>query len=533
MKKFILFCLLGLALQMQGQNAAYDLLDLGNFIAPIRSDGQLFQNTPLSLKGLEWPKTTVVNDKRTMSFAAHLWYGGLGPNGNVVVAAETYGQNGQTFHPGLYNFDGSLWDKVWKINRSEVDQFRSDFANGTLNFANYQVIQDWPAFGTDLNGNTRACAPFVDMDNDPQHYTPTAGDYPEFPGDQAIYFQFADFPATPSAYLNPTGIEVRAFAYVFNCQELKDVLFLQYDLTNQSGIAYTDFQLGLWNDFDIGNYGDDYLASDPSRDLFVGFNGDANDETQFGYGMNPPALGWTCLSADASGGMYYNNDFSIKGNPETANHYYGYLKNLWKDGSVLVDNGLDGWQTTSPGAAAQFPYSGNGGWCGGPGTGWTEMGAGNSPFDRRSLLSVGESTFAAGETKSYTFAMLMARGYYNDNLGSVCELIEMTDSLRLWWETDRLPCSGALTGVDQPKAKVLEASIFPNPAHDLVTLRFENPTGQSANLRIVDITGRVVANPSATNTNQFLIDVRDFSPGVYFFQLECARQSFVGKFVRD
>ncbi len=180
MKKFILFCLLGLALQMQGQNAAYDLLDLGNFIAPIRSDGQLFQNTPLSLKGLEWPKTTVVNDKRTMSFAAHLWYGGLWPNGNVVVAAETYGQNGQTFHPGLYNFDGSLWDKVWKINRSEVDLFRSDFANGTLNFANYQVIQDWPAFGTDLNGNTRACAPFVDMDNDPQHYTPRLEIIPNF-----------------------------------------------------------------------------------------------------------------------------------------------------------------------------------------------------------------------------------------------------------------------------------------------------------------------------------------------------------------
>jgi hypothetical protein len=533
MKKFIFLLLLGISICAQAQNAAYEVLDLGNFIAPIRSDGQLFQNTPLNLRGLEWPKTTIVNDKRTMSFAAHLWYGGINPSGNVVVAAETYGQSGQTFHPGLYNFDGTLWNRVWKISRSELDQFRADFTNGTVNFSNYQVIQDWPAFGTDLQGNVRACAPFVDMDNDPLHYTPTAGDYPEFPGDQAIYFQFADFPATPTAYLEQTGIEVRAFAYVYDCQELQDVLFLQYDLTNQSAFAYTDFQIGLWNDFDIGNYADDYLATDPSRDLFIGYNGDAFDETSFGYGLNPPALGWTCLTGDASGGMYYNNDFTIKGNPETANHYYGYLSNLWKDGSGLVDNGLDGWQTTSPGAATQFPYPGNAGWCGGLSSGWTEMGAGNSPFDRRSLLSVSENTFAPGETKSVSFAMLMARGNYNDNLGSVCELIEMTDSLRLWWETDRLPCTSGLTAVASPVDASSGVTIFPNPAHDRLTVSFENPRQLTAKMHVIDITGREMMAPQTATENQFRLDVSEFSAGVYFIQLECGEQSFVGKFVRN
>ncbi|HEX2898773.1 MAG TPA: hypothetical protein VHS96_03540, partial [Bacteroidia bacterium] len=462
MKKFLLYAMLLLACGMHAQTNNLDRLDLGNFIAPIRADGQLFQNSTMGLKGLEWPKTSVVNDKRTMSFAAHIWYGGLKPNGDLAVAAETYGQTGQTFHPGLYNFDGALWDKVWKISRTELDLFRTDFANNTINFANYPVIQNWPAFGTDLNGNTRACAPLVDMDNDPLHYTPTAGDYPEFPGDQAIYFQFADFPPTPTAYLEPTGIEVRAFAYVFDCQELQDVLFLKYDLTNQSGINYTDFQLGLWNDLDIGNFADDYLATDPSRDLFIGYNGDAFDETAFGYGLNPPALGWTCLTGDASGAMYYNNDLSTKGNPETANHYYGYLSNLWKDGSVLVDNGLDGWQNTSPGAATQFPYSGDPGWCGGLGSGWYEMAAGNQPFDRRGLLSIAENSFAPGETKSFTFSMLMARDLSNQNLGSVCKLLAMTDSLHLWWETDRLPCNSSLTGVDEPISSGLEASLFPN-----------------------------------------------------------------------
>ncbi|MEZ4847899.1 MAG: hypothetical protein R3B93_04605 [Bacteroidia bacterium] len=40
--------------------------------------------------------------------------------------------------------------------------------------------------------------------------------------------------------------------------------------------------------------------------------------------------------------IYYNNDFSLTGNPEIAQHYYGYLTGFWKDGTPIVDNYDDG-----------------------------------------------------------------------------------------------------------------------------------------------------------------------------------------------
>lgn len=533
MKKLILFAFAALGGLVQAQTANYDVLDLGNFVAPIRSDGQLFQDDQLTLLGLEWPKTAITQDKRSLSYSANIWFGGRKANGSIAVAAETFGQSGQTYHPGLYDFNGAQWDSVWKITRVELDQFRQDFQNSTINFSNYPVIQHWPAFGTDINGQVRACAPFIDMDNDPAHYTPLAGDYPDFPGDQAIYFQFADYPATLTAYLNPTGIEVRAFAYVYACTELQDVLFLKYDLTNRSGIEYSNFQMGLWNDADIGNYTDDYLATDPSRDLFIGYNGDSYDETAQGYGLTPPALGWTCLTEHATGGMYYNNDMSTKGNPMIASDYYFYLTNLWKDSTALVDNGLDGWQTTAPGTPAQFPYPGNPGWCGGLSSGWTEGSAGNQPYDRRALLSVGGNSFSEGATQSYTFAMMAARDSVNQSLGSVCKLLQVSDSLHLWWETNSGPCGSLLAGVDAPRGNSLAATLYPNPSHDHAVLRFENASGEPVQLQVIDITGRTVMPLQTTLGKQFDLDLRDLSAGVYYMRLTCGTKTFVGKMVRN
>ena len=57
MKKLFLCSLFGLGALAHAQTPVLDQLDLGNFIAPIRADGQLFQNHNLNLLGLEWPKT--------------------------------------------------------------------------------------------------------------------------------------------------------------------------------------------------------------------------------------------------------------------------------------------------------------------------------------------------------------------------------------------------------------------------------------------------------------------------------------------
>ena len=46
--------------------------------------------------------------------------------------------------------------------------------------------------------------------------------------------------------------------------------------------------------------------------------------------------------------VYYNNDFSITGNPENAQHIYNYLRARWKDNTPMVYNGTNGYGSGTP-----------------------------------------------------------------------------------------------------------------------------------------------------------------------------------------
>lgn len=533
MKKISLVALVLLTALAQAQTVNHDVLDTAHFVAPIRSDGQLFQ-APGWIFGLEYPKTSVTQDERFIAYTGHIWFGGVDSGGFAHMAAETYGQSGRSYYPGLSRFDPALWDTVWKVTRAEVDQFRADFANQTVNFAHYPIVAHWPAFGLDINGMPKACAPFVDMDNDPAHYTPTAGDYPDFPGDQAIYFQFTDDPGLQTPHLNPLGFEVRAFAYAYGCPELQDVLFLRYSLTNPTTTAYSNFRMGLWMDFDIGNYADDYLGTDTLRGLLFGYNGDPNDETVAGYGLYPPAMGITCLSQPVGGAMYYHNHSSATGNPQTTAEHYHYLNQRWKDGTDLVDNGSDGHTGSGAGPATRYPFPGDPGWCSVPGTGgWSEVSAGNQPFDRRGLISTAPSTFATGEVRSYTLAVLMARANYHDQYGSVCELMELTDSLRSWWDSGHLPCEGTATGILPPLPSSEAVQLFPNPAQDRCTLLFQRPSHKPATVQVLDMTGREVLAVEGVRGERVTLDVQDLCAGVYSVRVCSEGKVFTGKLVID
>lgn len=48
---------------------------------------------------------------------------------------------------------------------------------------------------------------------------------------------------------------------------------------------------GIRIDCDLGNYQDDYIGCNIERGLGYTYNGDENDETSYGYGTNPPAIG--------------------------------------------------------------------------------------------------------------------------------------------------------------------------------------------------------------------------------------------------
>ena len=96
------------------------------------------------------------------------------------------------------------WDEHYKVEKLDIDRFRLEYdlsvRNGTpFDLSSHGSITSWPAFGEDSEGNRIALAPFVDVDGDPNNYTPAAGDFPDIAPcvgggspDQAVWWVIND-----------------------------------------------------------------------------------------------------------------------------------------------------------------------------------------------------------------------------------------------------------------------------------------------------------------------------------------------------
>lgn len=65
----------------------------------------------------------------------------------------------------------------------------------------------------------------------------------------------------------------------------------------------------------------------------------------------------------------------------------------------------------------------------------------------------------------------------------------------------------------------LAISVFPNPFATSTRLRFANPEGASYELRISDVSGKVVQTIAEINGNEVLIEAGDMAKGLYLYQL--------------
>lgn len=121
-----------------------------------------------------------------------------------------------------------------------------------------------------------------------------------------------------------------------------------------------------------------------------------------------------------TGFIYNNNRNNIpNGNPETSSDCYGLMRSLWYNGTHLK-YGADGCPSgESNGIDCRFACPGNSypcdfGTCGVElpdsllyaGLGWTEVTAGNSPYDRRGIASMGPFDLNAGEMQEVSFCMV-------------------------------------------------------------------------------------------------------------------------------
>lgn len=79
------------------------------------------------------------------------------------------------------------------------------------------------------------------------------------------------------------------------------------------------------------------------------------------------------------------------------------------------------------------------------------------------------------------------------------------------------PIEGLLISVDEKESTNLEVGVYPNPADDVLNVRFSNLNEATIDYSIVDITGKQVASQMnfPAMGGQFQLNVSDLAPGVY------------------
>lgn len=329
-------------------------------------------------------------------------------------------------------------------------------------------------------------------------------------GDQTLWWVYNDkgniHTATTGAA--PIGMEFRAQAFAFSTNdELNDMTFYNYQIINRSTYTLADTYFGVWTDADMGFAWDDFVGCDVNKGLGYLYNGDATDGDGNGqtYGSQPPAIGidffegpyqdpdnndnassWfdedgnrllepLCDTNINNGNinglnfgdgvvdnerwgmrrfLYFNNDGSPTGNPESALDIYNYLKGIWRDGRRMIYGG-DGYSGDGPEADFMFPNETDPcGW----GTGglpqdvWTEEGEANTPYDRRFVQSAGPFVLEPGAVNDITIGAVWARAGSGGSYASVDEVRRADNKAQKLFEN----CFQVLDGPDSPEMDIVE-----------------------------------------------------------------------------
>ncbi|MDR2011029.1 MAG: T9SS type A sorting domain-containing protein [Bacteroidales bacterium] len=536
-----------------------------------------------------------------------LWIGGLDANSLISGSAELYRQeevDGITYYPGPLVTSGACigttnnetvheYNKIWKINRFEIEEFRERFENNNMNdYVIPESILSWPANGdTDL-GHSAKLAPFTDRNND-GIYNPEDGDYPLIKGDYAMFFIFNDaFRNNMEKVGRIMGIEVHGMVYAFSTDDdiFGNTIFMNYKIINRSSHTYYNTYVGLYTDFDIGFPNDDYIGCDVPRSCYYAYNGDNNDESAggyTGYGNNPPVqavvlLAGPPLDNDETDNpssyqiidgenvlicdenifngningmnfgdgivdnerwgmnrfMYFNNNpngHPATRTPEKPSDYYNYLTGKWTDSTNLYYNGTGHYSgATTTDTSAYFMFPGNSDKCNWGTEGlslpaWSMETEANTPVDVRGIASSGPFTFKRGQEIELDFAFVTIFPSESER-----KSIDINDMLR---NIDAV--REAFINNDYPEGTQLSI-INNNVENNENIILYPNPANKQVeiiltadvkitNIEILDINGRLVNIIKTSDNNK--IDISSLTSGTYFVKIYTGKKYEVKKLI--
>jgi hypothetical protein len=94
------------------------------------------------------------------------------------------------------------------------------------------------------------------------------------------------------------------------------------------------------------------------------------------------------------------------------------------------------------------------------------------------------------------------------------------------WDT----CDECETGSIENN-KIASLSVFPNPATDVVTFEVVLNNASTATVKVMDLTGRVIATETLEN-NQAKIDVAHLAAGTYMYEVVAGNAVTAGRFIK-
>lgn len=526
-------------------------LDVNHMDAPMRANGGLFYYDDTYMRyGIDMLKVPKFDCLKTV-FSAGLWQ--TGEVGNIVASAiQTYAEE-NNYDPGpinllTYQRDTNLiqkYNKVWKVDRADILAFRENFLNGNLANGSYIIpepILKWPAIGDTTKGEPFYIAPFTDANND-GIYNPLQGDYPKIKGDQALFVVMNDLKPRNNSDESLLYTEIRLMAYAYTCNrllptELQDAMnytvFYDYTIISRNQEPIDDYRFGFWTDFDLGNYADDFMGSNPKEQYAFAYNGKENDEGPEGYGENPPAIATVLVdslrikSTQARSGMtnclMYNNDFSITGNPVLPVHYSNYMHSIWKDGRPL-------WYQNRLNDTANHIYPFNDDL---KGRGfWSMEGLNVPPQDRRMIMASGGHTLNSFDTATTTVALVYARAESGGRLASLDKLRQSVRVIQEMYDTDSFPsCYDLMIGLNENnQAFKPKLTVYPNPAKTELNFSMNHVSSKNVKVECYDILGKQYFSISLTNENA--IDIHELNPGVYFLRVNDGDFVYSSMFIKE
>ncbi len=526
MRNFKLFYLIGLLSIVFNYNSAKAQLITGNatFVnnklkGVLSSSGNHFSSN--SSPGL------YLDAARKLISASSIWLSAKDQNGNLRTAGslgrETVNQNYDLW-PGpidlatQFGANYTLWDVVWGVSRFDINNHIQNW--NQLGYITPESILNWPGTGYgNLPVNT---APFQDI-NGNQIYEPLQGEYPLVKGDVAYYSIFNDNFNTHTKFNGlPLGFEIRCLTYYFSSSSeefLKNSIFMDYEIYNRSPRNYDSLYVGIWNDFDIGGGGDDFIGTDVNRNMFYAYNGDNMDLTGIsGFGATPPAIGTIFLNSSLDKSMYFYNSSGTE-LPTTGVELNNYLTGYWSDGTRLTFGGTGYDPASTNFANYVFPDT-----TGGNSQQWSQISESSIPGDVKIMGSNGPTPLNSNSFLKFKIAYLVSRDLNGNNLSSLEKLKTQADSLNAFYQSNLSSGLLNLTSTDRNNL-----SVYPNPNDGNFSIQLKNPKAESYTLKVTDITGKVLLEKKSITNFPFSVNELNLPNGVYSISLVSSSQYITQK----